>query len=659
MKQGTLEKIQNLAVSLQLVTVEDMQKHSLPQLVTMIANKLNELMNEVHRFESDVIEMVETQNENIQYLLGDGLHLEVATVFENWMEDGTFDTLINQSALKKVNDRIDETNAQLSITNQQLSLKASASDVTTLDEVKANTVDVDRKINAVASGSPRETFATVDDLKDKYPDGNSNIYLVSTDGHWYFYDDEWKSGGVYQSMQVQDRSIGIDQLNVIYRRGIIISGGINVNFDSDILEIESDTVVSDLTGFYSCSNADNILLNSDKYPRYIYFNTDTRLFHVEARWFRDNPKELLVCCYFNKKIFGISNNDLIKANGKHLKYNGQIDYDMINDSAIRKNHLWFTYTHGCIIDGGFDIDLNDKTISITSGTVVSDLTGFYSVGNSNTTSSFVDVDTNYPIYIYFNISTSQIHVEARWYSYSANELLLCTIYRGEVYNTLCRSSITLNGGKNISGDFSWTGKKFVSYGDSITQGNTWQNYLVNELGLVHENHGLSSSCISNFEQWAVSMSNNSRIDAIPLDADIITIMGGTNDWASRRQIGTLDDVTTETFIGGYKHLIERLMSRIPNARIIIMSPPFGYYNTGVGSEEVNGIGIKLSSYIEASELIAKHYKLPFINMYQDLGINKFNKDNFMSIEDLQVHPNSNGGKRVAGRVLGELRKLNN
>ena len=114
MKQGTLEKIQNLAVSLQLVTVEDMRKHSLPQLVTMIANKLNELMNEVHRFETDVIEMVETQNENIQYLLGEGLHLEVATGFENWIEDGTFNTLINQTALKKVNDRIDETNAQLS-----------------------------------------------------------------------------------------------------------------------------------------------------------------------------------------------------------------------------------------------------------------------------------------------------------------------------------------------------------------------------------------------------------------------------------------------------------------------------------------------------------------------------------------------------------------
>lgn len=114
MKQSTIEKLQNLAVSMQLVTVEDMQKHSIPQLVTMIANKMNELIQEVYRFEGDVSDVVKTQNDNIQYLLGEGLHLEVATVFENWMNDGTFDTLINQTALKQVNDRIDKTNAQLS-----------------------------------------------------------------------------------------------------------------------------------------------------------------------------------------------------------------------------------------------------------------------------------------------------------------------------------------------------------------------------------------------------------------------------------------------------------------------------------------------------------------------------------------------------------------
>lgn len=108
------KNIQELAKRMGLVTVEDMCQYTIAQLVVKIANKVNELVNEVWRFETDVQEIVKTQNENIQYLLGEGLHLEVENIFDGWVNDGTFDTLINQSALKKVNDRIDETNAQLS-----------------------------------------------------------------------------------------------------------------------------------------------------------------------------------------------------------------------------------------------------------------------------------------------------------------------------------------------------------------------------------------------------------------------------------------------------------------------------------------------------------------------------------------------------------------
>ena len=108
------KNIQELATRMGLVTVENMCHYTIPQLVYMVANKVNELIGEVDRFESDVFEVVKTQNENIQYLLGEGLHSEVATIFENWMEDGTFNTLINQTAFKKVNERLDITNAQLS-----------------------------------------------------------------------------------------------------------------------------------------------------------------------------------------------------------------------------------------------------------------------------------------------------------------------------------------------------------------------------------------------------------------------------------------------------------------------------------------------------------------------------------------------------------------
>ena len=115
------KNIRELAIRMGLITVEDMCQYTITQLVVKIANKVNELVNEVWRFETDVQEILKSQNENIQYLLGEGLHLEVENIFDGWLQDGTFDTLINQTALEKVNERIDETNAQLSEAKTELS----------------------------------------------------------------------------------------------------------------------------------------------------------------------------------------------------------------------------------------------------------------------------------------------------------------------------------------------------------------------------------------------------------------------------------------------------------------------------------------------------------------------------------------------------------
>lgn len=123
------KNIQELAKRMGLVTVEDMCQYTIAQLVVKIANKVNELVDEVWRFETDVQELLKTQNEKIQYLLGEGLHLEVGNIFDGWVQDGTFDTLLNQSALKKVNDRIDETNAQLSQNQSYISPKQTNDDI--------------------------------------------------------------------------------------------------------------------------------------------------------------------------------------------------------------------------------------------------------------------------------------------------------------------------------------------------------------------------------------------------------------------------------------------------------------------------------------------------------------------------------------------------
>ena len=81
------KNIRELAKRMGLITVENMCQYTIAQLVVMVANKVNELVGEVWRFETEVQEILKTQNENIQYILGEGLHLEIESIFDGWLQD--------------------------------------------------------------------------------------------------------------------------------------------------------------------------------------------------------------------------------------------------------------------------------------------------------------------------------------------------------------------------------------------------------------------------------------------------------------------------------------------------------------------------------------------------------------------------------------------
>ena len=83
-----MDKIKNVAQRLGIITVEDMERYTALELIMMIANKIND------------------HSDKIQYLLDEGLLSEVEQIFDEWLQDGTYDKLINQSALKKVAQNI-------------------------------------------------------------------------------------------------------------------------------------------------------------------------------------------------------------------------------------------------------------------------------------------------------------------------------------------------------------------------------------------------------------------------------------------------------------------------------------------------------------------------------------------------------------------------
>jgi lysophospholipase L1-like esterase len=89
-----------------------------------------------------------------------------------------------------------------------------SSSVAQIETEKANKSEVDTQIAAVTSGSPKGTYATLTDLQNAFPTGNTNIYLITADGKWYYWSGSaWTSGGTYQSTGIADSSITSSKLD--------------------------------------------------------------------------------------------------------------------------------------------------------------------------------------------------------------------------------------------------------------------------------------------------------------------------------------------------------------------------------------------------------------------------------------------------------------
>lgn len=65
---------------------------------------------------------------------------------------------------------------------------------------KANQEFVNQQIANVASGTPKGAFETLQQLQYAYPSGTTGIFVITTDGKWYYWNNSsWVAGGIYQS----------------------------------------------------------------------------------------------------------------------------------------------------------------------------------------------------------------------------------------------------------------------------------------------------------------------------------------------------------------------------------------------------------------------------------------------------------------------------
>jgi lysophospholipase L1-like esterase len=211
------------------------------------------------------------------------------------------------------------------------------------------------------------------------------------------------------------------------------------------------------------------------------------------------------------------------------------------------------------------------------------------------------------------------------------------------------------------------GKKWCSFGDSITAANAYQTAVINRYGLVHYLRGIGGSGVSEGSQIAWVDANGlyitrppatqpagsfqilsqayqqDRVNTIPTDTNIITIMFGANDYSLA--LGVIDDTSAvNTFYGKYQQMLDLIYARIPNAEIVLLTPTFlGYETTG-------NIDLKR----EAIFKIGKKYAYRVIDVGGECGINKNNSTVYLADG---VHPNTVGYNRMSIPLINDFIKI--
>ena len=138
--------------------------------------------------------------------------------------------------------------------------------------------------------------------------------------------------------------------------------------------------------------------------------------------------------------------------------------------------------------------------------------------------------------------------------------------------------------------------------------------------------------------------------------DYIVIHYGTNDFAAGGGV-TIDNASnpkeTNTLCGALRHSVETLLAAFPKLKIFVSLPAFRYWTADDGTvtysdekEDVNGC--TLPDFVKALADTAKEYKLPVIDCYYGIGINKSNAATFLADG---THHNIDGRKRF-GEYIG-------
>ena len=105
--QNLIDNVNDIKTTLNEISVYNLDVKTAIELYYELAKKVNEVINELSRFEGVVSDEVIKQNEKLIYLLGEGLKVQVGLKIDELITNGTIQDLINNKIFSDLNTKID------------------------------------------------------------------------------------------------------------------------------------------------------------------------------------------------------------------------------------------------------------------------------------------------------------------------------------------------------------------------------------------------------------------------------------------------------------------------------------------------------------------------------------------------------------------------
>ena len=234
-----------------------------------------------------------------------------------------------------------------------------------------------------------------------------------------------------------------------------------------------------------------------------------------------------------------------------------------------------------------------------------------------------------------------------------------------------------NNNKNNNGDIKnnkWYGKKANFLGDSITAGyglkegeKCYVDWLKEMIGFsTVRNYGSSGTKIA-YSKIEPKEYFAKRYIYMDNDADIIFVLGGTNDYShsslsktDTAPFGVFSDRTDKTFYGALHVLYQGLLRKYIGKQIVVITPlPMialigkegDYLQTNPDTNK------NLLDYCNAIKEVAGYYSIPVIDMLREFGINPIIDELKESFVPDGIHPNAKGAKILAEKIASKLECL--